>query len=327
MEPAPAPRMDPTDLPLACRNTLIEPQLLYGNGLEEFRFSPSAPRAAAATSVHIELTPLTDASGVEPWRAPWPTQLDATQLLAHASITVNDAANLQLHTRRLYDTLITRLRACGFPHLQRAWNLIPDINHGDGDDEHYVRFCLGRSQALTEMGFAPHEYPAGTAVGGGTRSMLQIVLLAGQSPALAVENPRQTSAWQYPRQFGPRPPTFSRATLVRGATGAQLYISGTGSVVGHASLHQGLRAQLRESLANIDTLLHVAQRDASARIDRDHACWRVYLRQPQDCEAAQEELVSWLGAQAQVVFLHADICRRELLVEIEGVCAVHSAAP
>ena len=54
-------------------------------------------------------------------------------------------------------------------------------------------------------------------------------------PAARVENPRQVSAWRYPRQYGRTPPSFARAMMLPAQDA--LAISGTAAVVGHASAH------------------------------------------------------------------------------------------
>ena len=135
-----------------------------------------------------------------------------------------------------------------------------------------------------------------------------------------IENPRQLSAYHYPRRYGMHPPVFSRATLLRQCGGLALFISGTASIVGHRSLHIGdIAAQTRETLANIEALLGEANRAApGARFSlRELAC-KVYVRRPADLPIIQAELHAALGAGVRGVYLQADICRQDLLVEIEG---------
>ncbi len=78
------------------------------------------------------------------------------------------------------------------------------------------------------------SWPAATSIGRQDDDrVLQVYWLAGNEPGRALENPRQMSAFHYPRQYGPSAPTFSRAMQVGGG----LLISGTASVRGHASHH------------------------------------------------------------------------------------------
>jgi hypothetical protein len=54
----------------------------------------------------------------------------------------------------------------------------------------------------------------------------------------------------------------------------------------------------------------------------------VYVRRPADLPVIKAELAAALGAGARVIYLQADICRQDLLVEIEatGMCPLHTDA-
>jgi hypothetical protein len=79
--------------------------------------------------------------------------------------------------------------------------------------------------------------PAASAVGIAD-GPLDLCFFAGRGePPLPLENPRQISTYDYPPQYGPRAPTFSRATLAQIGGQWTLFISGTASIVGHQSLH------------------------------------------------------------------------------------------
>ena len=109
-----------------------------------------------------------------------------------------------------------------------------------------------------------------------------------------------------------------------------LFISGTASIVGHRSLHIGdTAAQTRETLTNIEALLGEANRLADgAHFDLDALAYKVYVRRPSDLPVIQAQLASSLGPKAQIIYLQADICRQDLLVEIEatGICPLAAAA-
>jgi hypothetical protein len=46
--------------------------------------------------------------------------------------------------------------------------------------------------------------------------------------------------------------------------------------------------------------------------------YKVYVRNPADLPIVQSQLHTALGARAQVLYLQADVCRPDLLVEIEA---------
>jgi chorismate lyase / 3-hydroxybenzoate synthase len=219
-----------------------------------------------------------------------------------------------------YQTLVDWLAASATPHALRIWNYLDAINLGDGDAERYRLFCSGRAAGIGN-GFAG-TYPAATAIGvRDGRRVLQIYWLAARRPGAALENPRQLSAWRYPRQYGPQAPSFARA--MRAPTRSpQLYISGTAAIVGHTSHHHGdFSAQLDETLANIESLMDAAQLEPAAHFGA-HCLLKAYVRLGDDVEKTRAMLQARLPAQTQVLVLQGDVCRSELLIEIDGVQGV-----
>lgn len=197
-------------------------------------------------------------------------------------------------------------------HVLRIWNYLGAINQGDGDAERYKHFCDGRARGMGD--FFADGFPAATAIGHrGPAYRLQVYLLACDQPGQRVENPRQVSAWRYPRQYGRTPPSFARAMAL--PTRDALAISGTAAVVGHASAHQDdLDAQLAETLINLESLL--ASAGMAAGFDT-HSPLKAYVRHATDAARVREFLQSRLPG-VPVLLLHGDICRSELLVEIDG---------
>lgn len=196
-------------------------------------------------------------------------------------------------------------------HLLRIWNYLHAINEGEGDQERYRRFCIGRAHGLGAHGI--ERYPAATAIGHRIApGVLQVYALCATQPGEALENPRQVSAWRYPREYGPTPPSFARAMKL---PNGGLAISGTAAVVGHESCHdRDLRAQVAETCVNLRALL-----DTAALADFDAASpLKIYVRHPEDAQAVEAELMRHLDPGVPHLILHGDICRRELLVEIDG---------
>jgi enamine deaminase RidA (YjgF/YER057c/UK114 family) len=109
---------------------------------------------------------------------------------------------------------------------------------------------------------------------------LSIAFMAGKAPAVPLENPRQVSAYNYPADYGPRSPTFSRGALGYLPGQEILFISGTASIVGHQTVHPGdVAGQCRECIANIAAVLGEANRQRrSAPFALDELVYRVYVR-------------------------------------------------
>jgi enamine deaminase RidA (YjgF/YER057c/UK114 family) len=250
-----------------------------------------------------------------------------------ASATGHPAAPSALHeaTSQAYREICATLDAENYPHLLRVWNYLPDINRDSHGTERYRQFNSARQHALRESGRSlAGNVPAASALGAASDSPLVVYFLAGRNAPWVVENPRQLSAYHYPRQYGLHSPVFSRATLLREEQGLALFVSGTASIVGHRSLHVGdSAAQTRETLTNIEALLAEANRLArGAHFGLGALAFKVYVRRPADLPVIRTELGSALAESTRVVYLQADICRQDLLVEIEatGLCPLPCAS-
>ena len=241
--------------------------------------------------------------------------------LLAVAMAASDEGDPAETTARIYRELIATVRSAGYPHLLRIWNYLSDINGGDGDNERYRRFCIGRGQALAEAGLEDARMCAATAIGSHD-GRFRLFALAGRAPGQSIENPRQVSAWNYPPIYGARSPAFARATAVSlSKQRIALLISGTASVVGHATAHPGdVLAQTDEAVSNLAALLAEAASDlqcpALARFSDDAAA-RVYVRHAQDWPAVYKRLREHWPTLPLAGFL-GDICRRDLLVEIEA---------
>jgi chorismate lyase / 3-hydroxybenzoate synthase len=229
---------------------------------------------------------------------------------------------LETVTYTAYRRLLVQARALGYPHLLRVWNYFPHINRESERLERYQRFCAGRHQALAEglTGF-PHTLPAGTAIG--TMSgPLKIHFLASRQPGTHVENPRQVSAYEYPLVYGPRSPSFARASLRQSISGSHLLIAGTASVVGHVSVHIGdPYQQTLEIVQNLNALLtHTEQLHGMTRGQwYGQALFKIYIRHPEHVAMIRDILQGQLPSHTQTLYLQGDMCRSELLVEVEGI--------
>ena len=228
---------------------------------------------------------------------------------------------LEMATDLVYREMYATLAAAGNPTLIRVWNYLPDINLETHGLERYRQFNTARHEALLACGHAvAGSVPAASALGVAPGSPLTLYFLASHRAPAFIENPRQVSAYRYPAQYGPRSPAFSRATVLGEGSEATLFISGTASIVGHRTLHAGdPAAQTRETLVNIEALLEEAgRRSRTAALRLETLAYKVYVRDPKDLPVVRAELASALGTGAAILYLKADICRRDLAVEIEA---------
>lgn len=227
--------------------------------------------------------------------------------------------DIQTASYRAYQALLACCKNLGKPYLLRLWNYLPHINEPENGEERYRLFNTGRRAALLEANYlAKGGAPAACALGS-HRGSFKIAFLAATTPCVGIENPRQVSAYNYPKDYGVNPPIFSRAGWFRQAGDKDmLFVSGTASIVGHQTLHIGdIALQTHETITNIQAVLQEANRVAGSdlwTLDQLHG--QVYVRNPADMPAIQAILKQ--HALLNFSYVHADICRAELLVEIEA---------
>jgi chorismate lyase/3-hydroxybenzoate synthase len=289
-------------------------------------FGAGAPLADDPRMLRVALEPLGDAP-LEVWRTAGRVEHgrrdglawshDGTLLFAALEVD-EDGGDIEQAATVAYAALRERTRELGYPHLLRVWNYLDDITLGEGDAERYKRFCVGRARGLGEA-FAHATLPAATAIGRVVPTgRLQVYWLAARAPGRPLENPRQVSAYHYPRQYGPQPPSFARAMLAPG--GVPLLLSGTAAIRGHESRHADcVGAQLDETLANIQALVDVARthRPSLPSAPGPASHLKAYVREAGELGALDAALAGRLPGVPRVV-LHARVCRRELRLEIDG---------
>lgn len=247
------------------------------------------------------------------------SQIDDVMFVA-TWMTPNECLNIKDATENAYDRLLRQVTSGGF-YPFRIWNFLPYINRGDGDLEQYKQFCIGRQQAFTRSALCSGQYPAASALGHHSQGGV-IYLLASKAPAQHFENPLQQPAYRYPRRYGPASPSFARASWPKLRHGAPIMISGTASILGHDTKAAGsLHQQLELTWANIQHLQQSIESNAN-----EFEALRVYLRRANDVEAARQFLLQYVDNK-QINFVHADICRANLLVEIEAVARAEISNP
>jgi chorismate lyase/3-hydroxybenzoate synthase len=303
--------------------------------LAAIAFGDAAPDLADPRYLRVGLEPVSQPSPLEVWRGHGPVDRGRMECgnagtihwasdrdYTFATLEVDEAAHggIAAAAHAAYTALAAWCLANPARHILRIWNYLDAINAGAGDAERYRQFCAGRATGM-ERGFLA-GYPAATAIGTRNgRRTLQMYWLAARQAGLPMENPRQLSAWHYPRCHGPSAPNFARA--MRAPTRSpQLYISGTAAIIGHVSHHAGdSGAQLCETLTNLDSLLASAHIDPSGRFG-PRSTWKIYVRHAEDAPLFRALLSERLGANTPLLLLHGDVCRAELLVEIDGIQGV-----
>jgi len=172
------------------------------------------------------------------------------------------------------------------------------------------------------------SYPASTGIGmKGRELVVSCLALETNRPDLLLvplDNPRQTPPCLYPPRYSPESPKFARATAMSLGDYVTTWISGTASVLNSESCYPGdIAKQTEQTIDNIERLIapvnfkHHGLPGAGASL-RDLAKIRVYLKRQQDFAVCRAICQRRFG-DVPAIYAIADVCRPELLVEIEGV--------
>lgn len=225
----------------------------------------------------------------------------------------------------------------GFERVIRTWLYLGGIVDAEAGVERYRELNRARADFFRDLSFLNHRspnglsspwYPASTGIGEQGRGlMFSAIALATDRPdifAVPLENPRQTAAYDYARRYSPDSPKFSRAMALSCGNYATIFISGTASIVASETRHPGDPvAQTHETLDNIAAL--IGEENLSRHglpglgtsLD-GLGLVRIYVKRPSDYAAVRAACASRLG-ETPTVYATADICRSDLLVEIEGI--------
>ncbi|HEY6795227.1 MAG TPA: FkbO/Hyg5 family chorismatase [Kineosporiaceae bacterium] len=231
--------------------------------------------------------------------------------------------------RRAYLDAFALTVDLGYPNIFRMWNVIADINGDNADGlEVYRDFCLGRATAFESFP-GRLEMPAATGIGSLGGGIGFYFLSSRDTPRVNVENPRQQPAYRYSQQYGPKPPSFARATcLLPGGPDSpedcSIFVSGTASIVGQRTVHpDDVRRQCHQTLDNIAELVggpNLARYGLARRHELEELTnIKVYVRHDADLDTVREICGQRFSPLAAIAYLNVDICRSDLLMEIEGI--------
>ncbi|MET9961912.1 FkbO/Hyg5 family chorismatase [Streptomyces sp. NPDC006326] len=231
--------------------------------------------------------------------------------------------------REVYEAAFALVEELGYPRIFRMWNFVGDIIGSNAEGmEIYQDFVAGRAEAFASYGDGTGHMPAATGIGTRGEGISFTLLACREGSPRHVENQRQTPAYHYPEQYGPKPPSFARATLLHPAGAGQadgaLFVSGTASILGHETVHRGdVARQTEVVLENIAELIG-GPNLAAAGLDGGHELKdlrlvKVYVRHEADLPVVRALCQDALGPDAETVYLNVAVCRDDLLVEIEGL--------
>jgi chorismate lyase / 3-hydroxybenzoate synthase len=278
-----------------------------------------------------------------PWEPPDPRHegvlcASAAGGLRAVAATIPGAAALdrpafENRVARMYEQLLGGLLRDGY-HPLRFWNFVPRLNEEmEPGLSRYMAFNAARFAAYRAVharaGYLADSIATASCVGAPGPSF-HVFCVATRERALPVENPRQVPAYEYSRRYGPQPPCFSRAMLVR-STPPLLVVGGTASVRGEDTVHaRDLAGQVAETLMNLRTLLTAGCGAAQLTPRREplgaFVSVRAYVVDGATAVPVRDRISEACGLAAHRVEVPvADLCRPDLLVEIEGIAMLDRA--
>lgn len=259
----------------------------------------------------------------------------------HCGQIVPQTASTRVYDRSInaFEQMAAMLAGQGvrFEQVVRTWLYLGDIVGPEGETQRYkelnrartdffrgMRFVVGK----TPPGVNGEVYPASTGIGTDDNDVaMSCIAFATERDDILVaplENPQQTSAFDYSSTYSPKSPKFARAMALSCGPYATILVSGTASITASETRYVGdVEGQTRQTLDNIEALI-------SEDNFRQHgmpglgatleglALARVYIKRQEDYAKTRAVCEARLG-ELPTIYAVADVCRPELLVEIEGI--------
>lgn len=234
------------------------------------------------------------------------------------------------NSKQVFDDLQLIFNKVAFPvnTIVRQWNYIENILGFDGQEQRYQAFNNVRSAVYGNL-FNENGYPAATGIGM-NRGGIIIEFMAVQSNELksvAINNPSQIAAHTYSTKvlageecLLKTTPKFERARYLELFGKKLIFISGTASIIGEKTVGVGNPAQQTEiTISNIKQLYskEILNQLSGETLNPKYGHARVYIKNPKDFPVIKRTFKSHFD-KLPVVYIIADICRNDLLVEIEG---------
>lgn len=230
---------------------------------------------------------------------------------------------------------VFRIEKMPVSSIVRQWNYIEQITKTTKGQQNYQVFNDSRTRFYKKT-IWNNGYPAATGVGTSCAGVMVDLdafhSIGADKRVYSLNNSLQVPAHAYSATvlYGEEgklaepktTPKFERAKLVVSDDKGLIYISGTAAIRGELSLENvEIEEQTRITIENIEHLISeetlYAAGIRSAAVPQVCAL-RIYLKDPSFYEKSRE-IVSQKYNGVPSVYLMADVCRNELLIEIEGI--------
>jgi enamine deaminase RidA (YjgF/YER057c/UK114 family) len=226
----------------------------------------------------------------------------------------------------------------GFNQIYRQWNYVEQIfgiQEIEGKSrQNYQVFNEARAEYYSKYRTVS-GFPAATGIGtafNGVTIECMAVECDDEVKTIAISNPKQTNSYKYGQEVlkgepqknsnQNQAPQFERARLMTNGASSRLFVSGTASIIGQETIGiEDVEMQTRVTIANIQSLVseenlraHYLALDA---VPDKYVYVRVYVKNAEDIPVVKT-ICSGYFLNVPITFVQADICRANLLVEIEA---------
>ncbi len=250
-----------------------------------------------------------------------------------------DLSGFRENARGAFEMLDATLNSegFGFQDIVRQWNYIEEIILPDpsGSDrpQNYQIFNDIRSAFYQKADFR-NGYPSATGIGvaNGGCTIATIALKENRANSVKpIVNILQANAYNYSngiltgncacmaeKAFSPK---FERGKYMKPARNGFIFVSGTASIIGEKTVfEEDIVMQTKTSLVNIERLIsadNLMNNNISTNSRPGFISFIAYLRNVADYPVVQSLCEDYFGSD-NGIFVKADICRSNLLVEIEA---------
>lgn len=253
-----------------------------------------------------------------------------TEIISEGILPADISASTFTQASDIFSTIGKILKENSFApsDIYRQWNYIEGITELNNGSQNYQEFNDARSIFYSSCNWS-NGYPAATGIGtscGGV--MIEFYAAKGdESISLPINNPMQIAAHSYSqkvldgkvmKELSERTtPKFERARIA----GSTLYISGTAAIKGEKST--GSTSTVEQAACTMEIMDNLISKDniPTDNNGSQYDILRIYVKNEQEIPAVSAFMEEHYPAIPRHCLV-ADICRPELLIEIEGVAHI-----
>lgn len=261
---------------------------------------------------------------------------DTEKMLFVEGVPASDfSEGVQQQSQEVFAKLDNLLTSHGFAvdDIVRQWNYIGNIVGCRGGKQNYQEFNDARTRYYAS-GKWQNGYPAATGIGASGEGIIISAIAFKKADAdnrgiYPIDNPLQVAAHIYSKRVlidddknaMKSTPKFERAKLIETECGACCFVSGTAAIRGEESVDAS--SAKKQTIRTIENIEHLVSKENLVKFgckpyDLKYAKLHIFIKNKEDYDEVRE-VVEQSYPQMPVIYSIADVCRSELLVEIEGI--------